>query len=173
MSKILLHTCCAPCTTYVNKWLIENNFEVKGFFYNPNIFPQEEYERRLLTMEHYATVIGMKVIYEPVKSKTLPGECEQCYVERLTKTAEKAKELGFDCFSTTLLISPYQKHELISDVGRGVGDKVGIEFFYQDFRNGYRASRQMAKEMKLYMQKYCGCGFDQIAKKEKVYAKVN
>ncbi len=166
--KILLHSCCAPCTTYVNKWLVENNFEVKALFYNPNIRPQQEYERRLLTMEYYATAVGLKVIYphtrllgvgvyEKNDVETEPEKCENCYRVRLGRTAKFAKDLGYDCFSTTLLISPYQKQDLLKQVGERVGLEFGIEFFYRDFRAGYRESRQMAKEMKLYRQKYCGC----------------
>jgi len=184
MKKVLLHTCCGPCTTYVNKWLKENGFEIKGLFYNPNIRPQEEYERRFITMEYYATSVGLKVIYphtkdfgvgvyEPNDLETTLGDCENCYRVRLAKTAAFAKKLGYDSFSTTLLISPYQKHEVLKRVGEEVGKESGVEFLYRDFRDGYRASRQMLKEMKLYMQKYCGCGVDLIAQKEKVYAKAN
>ncbi len=173
MRKILLHACCGPCTTYVNKWLSENNFEVQGFFYNPNIQPQEEYERRHLAMEFYALKVGLKVIYEPNDLQTKTGDCENCYRIRLKKTAQFAKEEGFDCFSTTLLISPYQKHDLLKQIGEQVGREIGIEFFYHDFREGYRESRKMARELKLYMQKYCGCGVDLKPKKEGAYAKTN
>jgi predicted adenine nucleotide alpha hydrolase (AANH) superfamily ATPase len=158
MKKILLHTCCGPCTTYVNEWLKKNEFEVKGYFYNPNIRPQMEYERRLLVMEFYATAAGLKVIYGRSQALTDPGDCSNCYKLRLEKTAQLAKDLGFDCFSTTLLISPYQKHQLLKETGEAIGEKYGVKFYYQDFRTGYRQSRQMAREMKLYMQKYCGCG---------------
>lgn len=172
-SRVLLHTCCGPCTTYVNKWLGENGFEVKGYFYNPNIYPEDEYQRRLLTMEFYATVVGLKVIYEPNDLRTAAGECENCYRARLGKTAQKAKELSLEYFSTTLLISPYQKHDLLKQAGEEIGRKAGVKFFYRDFRIGYRESRRMAKEMKLYMQKYCGCGIDLEPKKEVAYAKVD
>jgi predicted adenine nucleotide alpha hydrolase (AANH) superfamily ATPase len=157
----------------VNKWLNENDFEVKGYFYNPNISPNQEYERRLLTMEHYATEAGLKVVCPPNRLPTEPGDCENCYRVRLEKTASFAKAEGFDCFSTTLLISPYQKHDLLKQVGEELGKEHGIEFFYQDFRIGYRESREMAREMKLYQQKYCGCGIDLKPPKEGAYAKVN
>jgi len=173
LSKILLHTCCGPCTTYVNKWLKDNAFEIKGLFYNPNIRPKEEYERRFITMEYYATSVGLKVIYEPNDIETTLGDCENCYRVRLERTAEFAKKLGYDSFSTTLLISPYQKHEVLKRIGEEVEKESGVEFFYRDFREGYRISREMAKESKLYMQKYCGCGIDLIAQKEKIYAKAN
>jgi predicted adenine nucleotide alpha hydrolase (AANH) superfamily ATPase len=104
----------------VNKWLGENDFEVQGFFYNPNIFPQEEYERRYLAMEFYALKTGLKVHYEPNHIRTKADDCENCYRVRLKRTAQFAKEEGFDCFSTTLLISPYQKHDLLKQVGEEV-----------------------------------------------------
>ncbi|MFH1684651.1 MAG: epoxyqueuosine reductase QueH [Candidatus Margulisiibacteriota bacterium] len=173
MSKILLHTCCGPCTTYVNKWLAAHDFEVKGFFYNPNIRPQEEYERRLLTMEHYAMVAGLKVIYQPNDTQTEMGDCQNCYYVRLKKTAQFAKANGFDCFSTTLLISPYQKHDLLKIVGGQVSWEFGVEFFYHDFRQGFRESQQTAREMNLYRQKYCGCGADLIAIKGETYAQAS
>lgn len=165
--KILLHACCAPCTTYVNQWLVENSFEVKALFYNPNIRPRQEYERRLLTMEYYATTVGLKVIYEKNDVETEPEKCENCYRVRLSRTAKFAKDLGYDYFSTTLLISPFQKHDLLKQVGERVSLEFGVEFFYRDSRPGYRESRQRAKEMKLYQQKYCGC------KKGEEYARVN
>ena len=171
MSKILLHVCCGPCATYVNKWLGENGFKVKGLFYNPNIRPEEEYERRLLTMEYYATAVGLKVIYEENDVQTEPGACLECYRVRLKKTAVIAKRLGFDLFSTTLLISPYQKHDLFHQIGKEIGQNIGVPFYYQDFRIGYRESIKGSKEMGLYRQKYCGCGIELSAGKEKTYAK--
>ncbi|MEA3492840.1 MAG: epoxyqueuosine reductase QueH [Candidatus Margulisiibacteriota bacterium] len=157
MSKVLLHTCCGPCTAYTNKWLVENNFKVTGYFYNPNIFPAEEYERRKLAMGQYAAAVGFEAVYEANDLRTEPGSCKNCYQVRLEKTARFAKESGSDYFSTTLLISPYQKHELLKQMGEEIGKKAGIEFFYHDFRTGFREGQQMAREMKLYRQKYCGC----------------
>lgn len=171
--KILLHTCCGPCTTYVNQWLAENDFAVTGYFCNPNIRPQLEYEKRLLTMEYYATSVGLKVIFERNDFQIELGDCENCYRVRLTKTAQMAKERGLDCFSTTLLVSPYQNQELIKNLGSRIGEKEGINFFYRDFRPGFRQGQQMAKEMKLYRQKYCGCGADLIAIQEQEYAQVS
>ncbi len=172
MRKILLHACCAPCTTYVYKILKEGGFEIKGLFFNPNIRPQEEYERRHLTMENYAMRVGLKVIYEPFSERPKKGDCLNCYVTRLRKTAEFAKNLGFDCFTTTLLISPYQKHDLFRQIGEEIGQGFGVKFYYEDFRVGYRESIKMSKEMKLYRQKYCGCGVE-LGVKEKAYAKAN
>ena len=142
-------------------------------FYNPNIRPQAEYERRLLMMEYYATGAGLKVIYDPNDAETAPGGCENCYRVRLKRAAKFAKQLGFDCFSTTLLVSPYQNNDLLKQVGEEVGSEFGVGFFYQDFRAGYQESRRMAKEMNLYRQKYCGCGVGSEIKKERSYAKVS
>jgi predicted adenine nucleotide alpha hydrolase (AANH) superfamily ATPase len=173
LSKILLHTCCAPCSTYVNKWLAENGHEVKALFYNPNIQPQVEYERRLLTMEHYATSVGLKVIYMNNDVLTVPGRCDDCYRVRLRKAADHAKELGFEAFTTTLLISPYQKHDLLREIGEEIAYEVGVPFLYHDFREGFRESQQLARGMKLYRQKYCGCGIDVSSRKERSYAQVS
>ncbi|MDD5382201.1 MAG: epoxyqueuosine reductase QueH [Candidatus Margulisbacteria bacterium] len=191
MRKLLLHTCCGPCTTYVHKSLVDQGFEVKGLFYNPNIRPREEYEKRLLMMEYYATAVGLKVIYQPNDLELEPGNCENCYRVRLRRTAQFARDLAYDCFSTTLLISPFQKHELLRQIGEEIGKESGIPFYYQDFRIGYRESRQMAKKFNLYMQKYCGCdphpltlnrppspskmerGIKGVRKKEASYAKVS
>lgn len=173
MSKILLHICCGPCATYVNRWLGENGFEVRGLFYNPNIRPKFEYERRALTAKFYGLKAGVKVIGEDQDRETFPGDCENCYRVRLRRTAELARTLLFDAFSTTLLISPYQKHDLLKRVGEEIAKEAGIDFFYHDFRDGYRESRKMAKEMKLYMQKYCGCGIELDARKENKHAQTD
>lgn len=173
MSKLLLHVCCAPCTISVNQWLGENGFEVKGLFYNPNIRPREEYERRLITMEYYSTSIGLKVINEPNDRELTPGNCENCYRIRLQRAADYAKKIGHDFFSTTLLVSPYQKHEVIKGVGEEIAVESGVKFFYHDFREGFRAGQQKARELKLYRQKYCGCGIDLKRKERRRDAQVS
>jgi len=173
LSNILLHTCCGPCTTYVHKWLSENGFEVTGYFYNPNIFPREEFEKRRQAMAHYAAANRFEIVYELNDRRTEPGNCENCYRVRLKKTAGFAKEHGYEYFSTTLLISPYQKHDALKKIGEEIENAIGVRFFYNDFRAGYRESQNLSREMNLYRQKYCGCGFDQIAKKEVIYAKTD
>ena len=135
----------------------ENNFAVTGFFYNPNVQPQDEYEKRLGTMKEYANQVELQVVYDPNDVTTEAKNCQQCYRIRLTKTALLAKQQGFDCFSTTLLISPYQKHDLLKEMGEKIGDEIGVEFYYNDFRVGFRESQKMARELGLYRQKYCGC----------------
>jgi predicted adenine nucleotide alpha hydrolase (AANH) superfamily ATPase len=159
LSKLLLHTCCGPCTIAVYEKLKGQDFDLTGFFYNPNIQPFEEYERRLLTLARYAATVELKVVYDKAEPQHLAASsCYDCYRTRLQATAQKAVELGYGLFSTTLLISPYQQHDLIKQLGEGIGSEFGVKFFYQDFRPLFRAGQKRAREMKLYMQKYCGCG---------------
>ncbi len=164
--KVLLHTCCAPCTTYVYDNLRKSGFNVTGFFYNPNIHPYTEYEKRLLTMKLYAALANLKMVFVDLYDienffdiifRKKDKKCLYCFILRLHKAAAFAKRRGYDCFSTTLLVSPYQKHDLIKEAGRLVAKKFGIDFLYKDFRKGYHLSRRMAGQMNLYRQKYCGC----------------
>ncbi|MBT9138246.1 MAG: hypothetical protein DDT31_00797 [Syntrophomonadaceae bacterium] len=162
MTKILIHICCAPCAIYPLKKLKEKDNDVQGFWYNPGIYPDWEYQRRLRCLKAYAGREKIKVIYEYKKQESHFGsteeeKCLNCYQLRLDKTANVAREGGFDLFTTTLLISPYQKHELIREIGEKAGRKMGVDFLYTDFRNGYREGITQAREMKLYHQRYCGC----------------
>ncbi len=140
-----------------------------GFFYNPNIHPYLEYKNRMESLERYTEIKGIRVIYkndydiESYLRGALGAEdrCRFCYNARLTETARTACLLGFEAFTTTLLISPYQKHEVLARVGKKIADGYIIEFYYEDFRAGYRESRELAKAFTLYMQKYCGCIFSE------------
>lgn len=164
--RVLLHTCCAPCTTFCRKSLEEEGIEVTGYFYNPNIHPYKEFERRRDTMRDYAARTGFNVVYSDsydledfIRNVVFreSERCRFCYHMRLSRAAAAAKEQGFDAFSTTLLISPYQKHDLIRQVGELISQEVSIPFLYRDFRTGYRDSVKMSREMGLYRQPYCGC----------------
>ncbi len=174
--RILVHICCAPCFTYPHKRLIEKGHEVTGFFYNPNIHPYSEYKNRMDALQKYAELKSTRIIYNSdyELENYLRGalgaknRCEFCYNCRLSETAKTASSLGFDAFTTTLLISPYQKHEMLVDAGEKAADENSIEFYYEDFRDGYRESREIAKSMELYMQKYCGCIFSE---KERYFKK--
>ncbi|MFA5408303.1 MAG: epoxyqueuosine reductase QueH, partial [Bacilli bacterium] len=121
--KLLMHMCCAPCSTYPVKFFNEGSIDVTGFFYNPNIHPLDEYQRRLETVEEYAKKVSINVIYEKdyMEDKWLTykgnDRCTMCYSLRLDKTACYASEHGYDAFSTSLLVSPYQKHDLIKALG--------------------------------------------------------
>ncbi|HOP94774.1 MAG TPA: epoxyqueuosine reductase QueH [Dictyoglomaceae bacterium] len=164
--KIFLHICCAPCLTYPLKILREEEFDITGFWYNPNIHPYTEYSMRLNTLKDFAERQELQVVYED--DYDLDGfirqvvfrennRCPVCYYIRLKKTVMRAKELGFSTFSTTMLVSPYQKHEMIKNIGNLLADEYGIFFYYRDFRPGYREGVSLSKEYGLYRQKYCGC----------------
>ena len=167
--RILVHICCAPCFTYPHKRMEEEGHEVTGFFYNPNIHPYQEYKSRKVALEKYVERKAARVIYkddydiENYLRGALDAKdrCRFCYTLRLAETAKTAVLLGFDAFSTTLLISPYQKHEMLAEVGKKAADENHIEFYYEDFREGYGESREIAKALELYMQKYCGCIFSE------------
>ncbi len=174
--KVLVHVCCAPCFTYTHKRLAEEGHVVTGFFYNPNIHPYSEYKNRMKSLEKYAEIKGTKVIYkgdydiESYLRGALDAEdrCKFCYTYRLAETARTASMLGFSAFTTTLLISPYQKHEMLALAGEKIADEYSVEFYYEDFRKGYRESRELARALELYMQKYCGCIFSE---KERYFKK--
>jgi predicted adenine nucleotide alpha hydrolase (AANH) superfamily ATPase len=136
-----------------------------GVFYNPNIHPIEEFERRRSTVEQFAAIKGLQVQYfndfrQPDwETFAGPGDarCTMCYTTRLKKVAELASEQGFDAFTTSLLVSPYQKHDLIKQLGEKYAALYGIQFYYRDFRPGIREGQKEAKDLGLYRQKYCGC----------------
>lgn len=169
--KILLHTCCGPCSVYCIDRLKELNIELDAYWFNPNIHPYMEYKQRRDTLVSYTQSIGIKAIVnenyglvEFTKNviNDLENRCQNyCYRVRLEETAKYAKEHGYDAFSTTLLISPYQKHELLKEVGEEMSKKYDIPFFYEDFRPGFRQGQAKARELGLYMQKYCGCVFSE------------
>lgn len=165
--KLLLHTCCAPCSTYVVDKLRKDGFDdITAYWYNINIHPFTEYKARLEALKMYAEMINMPLVVnhnygirEFTKSviDNIDGRCVFCYESRLEETVKYAKENGYDAFTTTLLVSPYQNHELIIAVAKKMAKKYGVEFVYQDFREGFRIGQQMARDAGLYMQKYCGC----------------
>ena len=168
--KLLLHTCCAPCSIYCIETLQKENIIPDLYWYNPNIHPYTEYKARKNALVGYANQIDVKLIIENtyglrdfIKNviSNLDNRCEYCYRERLEKTAIYAKENGYTAFTTTLLISPYQNHELLKQIGAELAQKYGIEFLYRDFRLGFRKGQSEARELKIYMQKYCGCIFSE------------
>ena len=169
--KLLLHTCCAPCSVYCIKTLREENIEPTVYWYNPNIHPYMEYKARRDTLKQYTEMINVKAIFEEEYGlrtfcKNVVGDLENrcvnyCYKVRLEQTAKYAKENGYDAFSTTLLISPYQKHEELKRLGEEIAKKYNLKFLYRDFRPGFREGQAWARELGLYMQKYCGCVFSE------------
>ncbi len=170
-NTILLHICCAPCATYTLEHLRQVGAAISAFWFNPNIHPLEEHGKRLQTLQAFAQAKGLPIIecpaYEPEKyfdsvvGKKEP-RCEHCLYLRLSRTAEAASQGKFKAFSTTLLISPYQKHELIKEIGGQVGKEKNVEFYYEDLRPGYYESRRMSRELNLYRQKYCGCIYSKM-----------
>ena len=169
--KLLLHTCCAPCSIYCIDSLRQEEIEPVVYWYNPNIHPYKEYEARLNTLKQYVKDIQIEAIFEEEYGlrefcknvvDDLQSRCSNyCYKVRLEQTAKYAKENGYDSFSTTLLVSPYQNHELLKKMGEEIAKKYGIEFIYRDFRVGFRQGQAKARELGLYMQKYCGCVFSE------------
>jgi hypothetical protein len=168
--KILLHICCAPCTVYPLEVLVASGHQVRGFFFNPNIQPYQEYLRRAETLETYAAKAGLPVIWD----RSYPLEeflrnvafreaerCRFCYYQRLSAAARVARGGRFDAFTSTLLYSKFQNHELIRELGQGVVREVGIPFYYEDFRKGWAAGRARAQKLGLYKQQYCGCIFSE------------
>lgn len=169
--KLLLHTCCAPCSVYCIESLREEGIEPIIYWYNPNIHPYTEYKERRNTLKKYAEMIECKAIFEEdygLKEfcknviKDLEHRCsDYCYKIRLEQTAKYAKENGYTAFTTTLLISPYQNHNELIRIGQEMAKKYNIEFLYRDFRPGFKDGQTKARELGLYMQKYCGCIFSE------------
>ena len=182
--KLLLHVCCAPCSSYCLEYLSEY-FEITVFYFNPNISIKEEYEHRLNEEKRY---ISLKEFKHPVKiteSRYDPQEffaavkglerepegglrCRECFKLRLEESAKKAKELGFDYFTTTLTISPLKNAELLNEIGAQMGVKYGVSWLYSDFKKkeGYKRSIELSREYDLYRQNYCGCVFSKELRAE-------
>ena len=169
--KLLLHTCCAPCSVYCIDSLRKENIEPTVYWYNPNIHPYMEYKARRDCLKEYTKSIGINAIFEEDYgldefcknvSNSLNTRCvNYCYPVRLRKTFEYAKQNGFDSVSTTLLYSIYQKHDFIKAYCEKLAEEYGIEFLYRDFRDGFCVGHDKARELGLYMQKYCGCIFSE------------
>ncbi len=172
--KILLHTCCAICSAYPVSYLKDAGYDVVAYFYNPNIHPTEEYEKRLLAQRTLCKHFGIDLIeetYEPeiyfdyVKGfETEPEKglrCDKCFELRLEKTAQKAKELGIDNFTTSIVISPHKNFQKLSQIGEILAQKYELNFEAIDFKkkDGFLKTNQISKSLNLYRQNYCGCKF--------------
>lgn len=177
--KLLLHSCCGPCSTAVIERLLDK-YEITILYYNPNIYPEEEYLKRKAEEEKYLNILKEKGVanislldhdYESEKFyaavKGLENEreggarCSVCFNLRLEETARVAKENGFEIFGTTLTVSPHKNSKVINAIGKNLQQKYGVEFLESDFKkqNGYLRSVTLAKENGLYRQNYCGCEF--------------
>ena len=169
--KLLMHTCCAPCSVYCIDSLRGEGIEPTVYWYNPNIHPYMEYKARRDCLKEYTQSIGVQAIFE--EEYGLDKFCENvignlktrctdyCYRVRLEQTAKYAKEHGFDTITTTLFVSPYQKHEELKQILEEIAKKYELNFLYRDFRVGFREGQAKARELGLYMQKYCGCIFSE------------
>ena len=179
--KLLMHTCCAPCSVYCIDSLRSDNIEPTLFWYNPNIHPYIEYKTRRDCLKDYAGRVDVKLIVDEEYGldefcrnvvSDIPNRCANyCYKKRLTETVRYAAKNGYDAFTTTLLVSPYQKHEELKKVCEELAALSGVQFVYRDFRVGFREGQAKARELGLYMQKYCGCIFSEEERYQKQIAK--
>ena len=175
--KLFLHSCCAPCSSYVLEYLSQF-FQITVFYYNPNIYPAEEYNYRVKEQQKLISELKTKYpvnfiegvydtdnFYAMAKGmENIPegGErCFKCYEMRLRETADYALKNGFDYFTTTLTISPYKNAEKMNEIGKKIAQEKGIKYLYSDFKkkNGYRRSIELSEIYGLYRQDYCGCVF--------------
>ena len=179
---LLIHSCCAPCSTYVLEYLSQH-FKITILYYNPNIYPSEEYKKRaeeqemLIKKMKLKNEISLVIIpydsneyFEKIKGleNDIEGgsRCYKCYLLRMEKSAKYAKENNYDYFTTTLTISPHKNSKTINEIGSQLEKKYQINYLYSDFKkkNGYKRSCELSKQYNLYRQDYCGCIF---SKKER------
>lgn len=174
---LLLHACCAPCSSYCLEYLSQY-FSITVLFYNPNISPETEYNKRVDEIRRLIDELPVKNKVSLIEGRYLPSEfynsvkgledepeggkrCHVCYELRLREAAITAKELGFDYFTTTLSISPLKDAEKLNEIGKRLSDEYGVAYLYSDFKkkNGYKRSVELSREYKLYRQNFCGCVF--------------
>ncbi len=168
--KTLLHICCAPCANMCIDELRRDGQELVGYWYNPNIHPFTEYRARRNCLRDYAATISLPLVEQDdyglrpfvrAVAEDIEGRCVKCYEMRLFAAAEYAAQNGFDSFSSSLFISPYQNHELLKEVAERAADTFHVRFQYRDFRPLFRQGQERARELGFYIQKYCGCVFSE------------
>ena len=176
--RLLLHSCCAPCSSYVMEYLAEH-FDITIFYYNPNISPESEFRFRAEEQARLIQEMGLGVTYQLGKydperffalAKGLEQEkeggerCLRCFRLRLEETAQLAKEQGFEYFTTTLSISPHKNAQVLNRLGEEIGTAYGVPYLFSDFKkkNGYRRSCELSTEYNLYRQDYCGCIYSKL-----------
>jgi predicted adenine nucleotide alpha hydrolase (AANH) superfamily ATPase len=171
-SRLLLHVCCGPCAIAPVEWLQVQGVEVVGLYFNPNIHPLQEYLRRRQGLVEVAERMGFEALF--LDEEYAPRDffhaihgreserCPDCYSLRLDRVAALAAQGGFPAFTSTLLYSKYQKHEAIVAAGRPAAAAQGIDFFYHDFREGWRRGIDLSKEWGIYRQQYCGCLYSEF-----------
>ena len=182
--SLLLHACCAPCSSYVLEYL-NKYFDITVFFYNPNISPESEFTYRLAELNRlideasYENIVNVispeydsSVFFEMAKGMENLSEggerCFKCYELRLRESAKAAKQLGFDYFTTTLSISPHKNAQKLNEIGEKLSTEFGVKYLYSDFKkkNGYKRSCELSEKHRLYRQDYCGCVFSKAARQE-------
>ena len=182
MKKLLLHSCCGPCSTQVID-VLKEHFDLTVYYCNPNIDCQEEFNHRLSEQKRYCKEVGVQVIEEPFYPKcffdAIKGyeqdkegghRCSICFELRLRQTAKKALSTGFDIFATTLTVSPYKNSSIINNIGEKIALEEGIDFYPGDFKkkDGYKKSIEFSKKYNLYRQNYCGCIYSKLEREKKV-----
>ena len=180
--KLLLHVCCAPCSSHCLQ-VLEEFFDVTVFYYNPNISPFDEYQKRLNEEINFVKAVhpNVKVIEAEYDNQSfeqmvkgledLPeggARCKLCYQMRLKKTAEYAKQINFDYFTTSLTVSRYKNSQVLNEIGANVAKQIGVNYLFSDFKkeNGYQHSIELSKQFNLYRQNYCGCKYSKIAREK-------
>ena len=175
--SLLLHSCCAPCSSYVLEYLSQI-FKITILYYNPNIYPKAEYQRRLDEQKNFINVFPVKnkanfieneyneaefleAIRGNEKDKEGGNRCFICYELRLRKTSQIAKDNGFEYFTTTLSISPHKNSQKLNEIGKELSEKYGVKYLYSDFKKkeGFKRSLVLSDKYNLYRQDYCGCRF--------------
>ena len=169
--KILLHICCAPCLCYPHDLLLDEGYNITGFWFNPNIHGYGEYSKRLMALGYYVSkkkeMEFFEEEYEPElwfsRIGGLNGKrrCRECYKLRIEKAVEAARKNSIENFTTTLLYSKFQNHEDIKSLAADISAEAGIKFIYKDFRLGWKKGIDISKKMGLYRQQYCGCLFSE------------
>ena len=166
MKRVLVHSCCAHCAAYTIEHWRQQGYEVSALWYNPNIHPYTEHQKRLEAMQTLAEEMNFPLIdrggydiadYFRGVVGNEAERCGHCFRLRLTRTADTAREMGFDAFTTTLLISPHQDQALIRQIGEEVAEEWGVEFYCENFRRGWSERGRLTHEHDLYRQQYCGC----------------
>lgn len=188
MRRLLLHSCCGPCSTAVIERLYAD-YDITIFYYNPNIHPKSEYDKRKAEQKRYIEIFNKKhsdrpihfldcdylceEYFDAVKGLEAEAEggarCAVCFELRLERTAAEAKKGGYDIFATTLSVSPHKSTEKINQIGKAIEEKMQIEFLPENFkkRDGYKRSIELSKQNNLYRQNYCGCIFAKRQQEQK------
>ena len=175
--NVLLHVCCAPCAIFPIQALKEKGHKIAGLFYNPNIHPTCEYLKRRSEVEVYAKETGVNIMHSDydienyfqhiVYNEAANDRCPVCWRLRLERAAKTARDNGFEAVTTTLLGSPYQDQEAIKHICESIAKNIGLKFYYEDFRVGFKKAHKLARSKGMYCQNYCGCVFSEKERLEK------